>query len=100
MEKKKMPHTLIIISVILILFLILTWIIPSGQFDRHDYHGRLVVVPGTYHKVDPHPQGFMELFTAPIKGMMSASQIIALVLLIGGAFGIVSKTGATSFLPG
>ncbi len=94
MEKKKMPHTLIIVSLILILFIILTWIIPAGEFNRHEYNGRQVVVPGTYHRVDPKPQGFMEFFTAPIKGMMSASQIIALVLLIGGAFGIVSKTGA------
>ena len=94
MQKIKLPHTLIIVSIILILFLILTWIIPAGQFDRHEYNGRQVVVPGTYHLVDPQPQGFTELFTAPIKGMMSASQIIALVLLIGGAFGIVSKTGA------
>ena len=94
MQKIKLPHTLIIVSIILILFLILTWIIPAGQFDRHEYNGRQVVVPGTYHSVKPEPQGFIELFTAPIKGMMSASQIIALVLLIGGAFGIVSKTGA------
>ena len=36
----------------------------------------------------------MELFTAPIRGMISAAQIIAFVLLIGGAFGIVNKTGA------
>jgi len=94
MEKKKMPHTLIIVSLILILFIILTWVIPAGEFNRQEYNGRQVVVPGTYHRVDPKPQGFMEFFTAPIKGMMSASQIIALVLLIGGAFGIVSKTGA------
>jgi uncharacterized ion transporter superfamily protein YfcC len=36
----------------------------------------------------------MALLTAPIKGMISASQIIAFVLLIGGAFGILNKTGA------
>jgi len=94
MEKKKMPHTLIIVSFILITFIILTWLIPAGEFDRNLFNGRQVVVPGTYHHVAPKPQGLMELFTAPIKGMMSASQIIALVLLIGGAFGIVTKTGA------
>ncbi|MCX6267373.1 MAG: AbgT family transporter [Bacteroidetes bacterium] len=94
MKKKTMPHTLIIVSTILIIFLILTWIIPAGEFQRQEFNGRQVVVPGTYHKVDPKPQGIMEFFTAPIKGMMSASQIIALVLLIGGAFGIVTKTGA------
>jgi uncharacterized ion transporter superfamily protein YfcC len=94
MEKKKIPHTLIIVSIILILFLILTWIIPAGQFDRHDYNGRQVVVPGTYHHMESRPQGLMALLTAPIKGMISASQIIAFVLLIGGAFGILNKTGA------
>ncbi|MDO7205661.1 hypothetical protein Q5M85_17710 [Paraclostridium bifermentans] len=26
----------------------LTWIIPSGQFDRTEVDGRSVVVPGTY----------------------------------------------------
>ncbi|MCK9203351.1 MAG: AbgT family transporter [Bacteroidales bacterium] len=94
MEKKKIPHTLIIVSVILILFLILTWIIPAGEFDRNEYNGRQVVVPGTYHHVASKPQGLIDLFTAPIKGMISAAQIIAFVLLIGGAFGIVNKTGA------
>jgi len=94
MEKKRIPHTLIIVSVILIIFLILTWIIPAGEFQRHEYNGRQVVVPGTYHHVDPQPQGLMDLFKAPIRGMISAAQIIAFVLLIGGAFGIVNKTGA------
>jgi uncharacterized ion transporter superfamily protein YfcC len=94
MKKKKIPHTLVIVSIILVIFLILTWIIPAGEFDRHEYSGRQVVVPGTYHHVDPKPQGIMELFTAPIRGMISAAQIIAFVLLIGGAFGVVNKTGA------
>ncbi len=94
MEKKRIPHTLIIVSVILIIFLILTWIIPAGEFQRHEYNGRQVVVPGTYHHVAPQPQGLMDLFKAPIRGMISAAQIIAFVLLIGGAFGIVNKTGA------
>jgi uncharacterized ion transporter superfamily protein YfcC len=94
MEKKKIPHTLIIVSLILVLFLILTWIIPAGEFARREYNGRMVVVPGTYHHTTPSPQGLMALLTAPIRGMISASQIIAFVLLIGGAFGILNKTGA------
>jgi uncharacterized ion transporter superfamily protein YfcC len=94
MEKKKIPHTLIIVSLILILFLILTWIIPAGEFNRQEYNGRQVVVPGTYHHTEPRPQGLIALLTAPIRGMISASQIIAFVLLIGGAFGILNKTGA------
>ena len=94
MEKKKIPHTLVIVSVILLIFLVLTWIIPSGTFERQELNGRQVVVPGTYHPVESDPQGLMALLTAPIRGMVSAGQIIAFVLLIGGAFGIVTQTGA------
>jgi uncharacterized ion transporter superfamily protein YfcC len=93
-EKKKMPHTIIIVLTILVIFLILTWIVPAGQFDRRVFNGREVVVPGTYHSVEQSPQGLMNFLTAPIRGMIAASQIIAFVLLIGGAFGIVTKTGA------
>jgi uncharacterized ion transporter superfamily protein YfcC len=93
-EKKKMPHTIIIVLTILVVFLILTWIVPAGQFDRRVFNGREVVVPGTYHSVEQSPQGLMNFLTAPIRGMIAASQIIAFVLLIGGAFGIVTKTGA------
>jgi uncharacterized ion transporter superfamily protein YfcC len=93
-EKKKMPHTIIIVLTILLVFLIMTWIIPAGQFERKAFNGKEIVVPGTYATVDRQPQGLMDFFTAPIRGMISAAQIIAFVLLIGGAFGIVNKTGA------
>jgi len=93
-EKKKMPHTLLIVLSILILFLILTWIIPAGQFDRRDFNGREVVAPGTFHFVEKSPQGVLEFLTAPIRGMISAAQIIAFILLIGGAFGILNRSGA------
>lgn len=93
-EKKKIPHTIIIVLSILVIFLAMTWIIPSGQFERKSFNGKEIVVPGTYKQVESQPQGLMEFLTAPIRGMISAAQIIAFVLLIGGAFGIVNKTGA------
>ena len=72
-EKKKMPHTLLIVLSILILFILLTWIVPPGQFERQVQNGREVVVPGTYHAVDPSPQGVMAFLTAPIRGMIALS---------------------------
>ncbi len=89
-----MPHTIIIVLSILLVFLVMTWIIPAGQFERKAFNGKEIVVPGTYTTVDRQPQDLMDFFTAPIRGMISAAQIIAFVLLIGGAFGIVNKTGA------
>ncbi len=91
---KKSPDALVIISVVLVLFAILTWIIPSGEFARETLDGRTVVVPGTYQSVDANPQTIGDLLLAPIKGLTEAAHIIALVLLAGGAFSMLAATGA------
>ena len=91
---KKSPDALVILSTILLIFVILTWIVPAGEFDRQVIDGHLVVVSGTYHTVEASPQGFWELFRAPLKGIVSAADIIGFVLLVGGAFSILTATGA------
>lgn len=91
---KKSPDALVIISVVLVLFAVLTWIIPAGEYAQHVLNGKTVVVPGTYERVDANPQGIGALLTAPIKGIVGAANIIAFVLLVGGAFSIITATGA------
>lgn len=91
---KKSPDSLVIVSVILVIFVLLTWIVPAGEFDRMDVDGRMVVVAGTYHSVEAEPQGFWAIFRAPLKGIESAADIIGFVLLVGGAFSILTRTGA------
>ncbi len=91
---KKFPDTIIIIQAILLVFIALTWLIPAGEFSRVEIDGRMIIEPGTFTKVDPSPQGLGAFFMAPIKGFMSAAQIIAFVFLVGGAFTIVTRTGA------
>lgn len=91
---KAIPDTLSIIFFLMILFLALTWIIPAGEFQRTEHDGKTMVVPGTYSRTEPAPQGLSAFLTAPIKGFVEASHIIAFVLLIGGAFGIINKTGS------
>ena len=98
-EKKKrrlkVPHTYTIIFCIIILMTILTWIVPSGQFDTmENADGRTVVIAGTYHEVGSNPQGILDLFTSQIKGIIDAVETIGFVLIVGGAFGIINKTGA------
>lgn len=91
---KKLPDTLIIVLTILLIFTALTWIIPAGQFERAEVNGRELVVPGTYQEVERNPQGFFDFLKAPIEGFISATQIIAFVLIVGGAFSIVTRSGA------
>lgn len=74
--------------------MLLTWVIPAGEYAREIVDGRTVVIAGTYEPVESNPQGIAELLTAPIKGFIGASRIIAFVLLVGGAFSVLSATGA------
>lgn len=94
MKTKRFPHTLTIILFIMIGLIILTWIVPSGEYQREELNGRLVVVPGSYERIDGNPQGLWAMLTAPIKGFVSAAQIIGFCLIVGGAFGMLNRTGA------
>jgi len=91
---KKSPDALVIISLVLILFTILTWIIPAGEYAREVVGGRTVVMAGTYETVAASPQGLGDLLVSPIKGFVGAAHIIAFVILVGGAFSILTATGA------
>lgn len=91
---KKSPDSLLIVFLILILFTGLTWVIPAGAFDRVDMNGREVVVAGTYQELDSQAQGLSALLKAPLKGFEGAAEIIAFVLLVGGAFSMMTGTGA------
>jgi uncharacterized ion transporter superfamily protein YfcC len=75
---------------------ILTWILPSGEFDRihNEAIGRDVVIAGTYKVVASNPQGFIDAFSAFARGIIDAAEVIAYVLIIGGAYGVILRTGA------
>lgn len=88
------PDTLVILGFILVFVTILTWIVPPGEFERIIKDGRTIVVPNTYDATPPSGQGFFDLLLSPIKGFIGASQIIAFVLIVGGAFKIIQHTRA------
>lgn len=93
-ERLTVPHTYAIIFILVIITGISTWLVPSGVYDRHEVDGRDVVISGTYHSADANPQGFIDIFRSPIDGFVDAAEIIGFVLLVGGAFAIINKTGA------
>ncbi|MDT6518416.1 YfcC family protein, partial [Enterococcus faecium] len=54
-RKFTFPHSYTLIFILIILAAILTWIIPSGQFETvvENVAGmeKTTVVPGTYHQI-------------------------------------------------
>ena len=93
----RMPHTLVIVGSLVLLTLLLSWIVPSGSYDRVEKAGRQVTVPGTYQQVDKVLLGPQWLVIAPIKGFVDGGLIIAFLLVIGGSFNIIQETGTVHF---
>ncbi len=94
--KLRLPHTLILIYIMVVLTVVATYIIPGGEYDRIEKDGRTMPVPGSYHRVESRPQGLDGLFVSPAKGFVEAAAIIAIVFICGGAFSVIQKTGAIS----
>jgi uncharacterized ion transporter superfamily protein YfcC len=99
----RFPTAYTILFALIIVVAALTWVIPAGQYDRemNEAIGREVAVPGTYHEVDPNPQGFFDVMLAPGAGFYdpdsyaaNAIDVALFVLFLGGFLGVVNATGA------
>ncbi|MEH6535949.1 MAG: YfcC family protein [Psychroserpens sp.] len=67
--------------------------IPIEKFTNGDIY-KPIGIPNTYKELESKPQGFAALAKSPIKGIIAASDIIFLILIIGGLIGIMNLTGA------
>ena len=96
--KIKLPDTLILLSAVLAVFALLTWLVPAGEFEREEKEingsTRTLVVPGTYAEKDSNPAGFSNLILAPIEGFQESADIIVFIFMVAGGFGIILRTGA------
>ena len=98
-DKKRrfsMPSTPALLIGIAVFVAILTYILPTGAFERMEdpNTGRTIVVPGTYAPVEGNPTSIGELFSSIFNGLVNASELIAFVFVVGGAFYVVQSTGA------
>lgn len=95
-RKFKVPHTYVILFAVIIIMSLLTYIIPAGEFDRVEdpTTGRSVVAADSFHEVDQNPTKFFDLFKSVPKGMKAASSIVFFIFIVGGAFQIITGTGA------
>ncbi len=93
-----MPHTLVLVMLLVILVLAISWVVPSGEYQRVKVQTsegtRNVTVAGTYHQVPKVYLGPQMVLESPIKGFMDGALLICFLLMIGGSFAIFQETGA------
>lgn len=90
----KTPHTYALLLFIIVVASLLTYIIPAGEYAREKKDGQTLVISGSYQEVSQHGVSFFDIFRAIPEGLLSGGEIVFYIFLVGGAFGIVHKTGA------
>ena len=101
-EKKKkfaVPHVYILLLALILLFSVLTYIIPAGSYDMMTIDmgngtTREVVDGSTFHSVDQTPVSLMQFLTAVPRGMQEAAQIIFFIFIVGGTMAVLQETRA------
>ncbi|WP_236693860.1 YfcC family protein [Sporosarcina globispora] len=93
-KSQKGINVYVLIFCLIILSALLTHILPAGQFQRGEVNGRSVIQPDTFQYTDGNPLDFLGIFSSIHSGMVQGASIIFFVLIVGGAFGILTATGA------
>jgi len=101
LQRLAMPHTLVVVMALVVLVLALSWVVPSGEYQRTTIQtsegSRAVTVAGTYREVPKVYLGPATALSSPIRGLVDAALLVAFLLVIGGSFGVFQETGAIEF---
>ncbi len=92
-----MPHTLVLMYILLVLVWLAAWLVPSGTFERKVVMvagmERTLTVPKTFQEIEKPPVSPFLLLTAPLKGFVDGAPIIIFLFAVGGAFAVLTATG-------
>ena len=94
MKPKFQLDALVLIFGIIVCVAVMTWFIPGGNYDRVEKGGRTLVVSDSFQPAPAEKQGVGDILTSPMKGFEKAAEVIIFLLIIGGVFSVIQKTGA------
>ncbi|GAA5214986.1 YfcC family protein [Corallincola platygyrae] len=102
MKSIKVPHTLVLLFLMMVVAYLLTWMLPSGSFEMaENANGNTVVVPGTYKVAEQQVSlPVTTLFTVIPRALGEAQGIIFFLFLVGGSLAVIRSTGAIDALLG
>ncbi len=89
---ERIPHPVVLLFCIMVFAMLLTWLLPAGEYQTELVEGRNRVIPGSYQKIESSPVGLLGLFKAFPMGFATAAPIIFVVLASGIMFGILEES--------
>lgn len=113
-KKIEMPHVFTLLTIVIFFISLLTYIIPSGSYEREEKlvsgRPRTIVIPGTYKHLEKEvsvkgiflgdeetekvsPVSFTGFISAIPRGLEESADIVFFIFIIGGVFGILQRSG-------
>ena len=92
MKKWKIPHTLVILVLLVVLISGLSYVVPAGVYDTIEVNGVSQVDPESFHYVESTPISPWRVVTSIPAGLQKNASIIFFILLVGGAIQIINAT--------
>src|SRR5262245_19180654 len=90
---RRAPHTYAVMAMLIVSAAILTHFVPAGHYDRHLDATRYVVDAGSFQYAASTPANLADILLALPRGLVAGAQLVFCFLIIGGALGVVTKTG-------
>ncbi len=91
----KMPHTYVILTIILLAVVVLCYLIPAGEYTRavDPVSGNTVVLPDSFHFTQGKRPGLFDIFLALQRGYVDAADILFLIVFAYGYVYMLTKNG-------
>ena len=95
-KRKGIPHVLVILVVAIAICVVLTYIIPAGQYKYavNAATGRKVVDPQSFSYVDRSPVGLLGFLLSIQEGLIQAAGISFLIFMAFASLFVIERTGA------
>lgn len=91
----KMPHSFVIVFTIIVAAVLMTWIIPAGEYLRvENAQGIKVIDPTQFQYLARSPVNPFLITLYIVKAFMKRVDLILVILFSGGAFHMLTESGA------
>jgi uncharacterized ion transporter superfamily protein YfcC len=92
--KTRIPHTYVLLFSLMLIAAVATWLVPAGSYNRVIQNGRELIDPNSYRPVQGKPAGLPSVLMAFPRALAEVADIVFYIFIIGGAFGVLNRTGA------
>lgn len=95
-KQLKVPHPIVLLFIVIVTMALCSYIFPSGQYERVEepHTGRQVVDPESFAYTEQSNVSLLQVFTSIPRGMAAGQEIIFFIIIVAGAFQIITATGA------